>query len=90
VPTLPVRKPTQRYSTLDDIRLRKEQLYEELQKDNQQFSTLWNQVFVKRQDTTRSEFISSMVSNSITAVDAFLLVRKLVKNYRKLFGKKRR
>lgn len=90
MPTLPVRKPTQSYSTLDDIRQRKDQLYDELQKDNQQFTTLWNQVFVKRKESTRSEFITSMVANSITAVDAFLLIRKLLKNYHKLFGKKRR
>jgi len=88
MPTLPIRKPSQTYKTLDDIRLRKEQIYEELQKDNQQFTTLWNQVFVKRKDSTRSEFITSIVTNSITAVDAFLLVRKLMKSYTKLFGKK--
>ena len=86
---LPAKKPDPSFRTLEEIRQRKEELYEEIQRDNQQFTTLWNQVFVKREDSTRSEFIGSMITNSLTAVDAFLLVRKLMKNYRALFKKKR-
>lgn len=86
MPGLPVQKPSApTYHTLDEIRERKEQLSEELQKDNTQFSTLWNQLFVKRKDVSKGEFIASMVTNSITAIDAFLLVRKLLKNYRSIF-----
>lgn len=86
MPGLPVQKPaTQAYRTLDEIRQRKEQLSEELQKDSTRFSTLWGQLFVKRKDLSKGEFIASMVTNSITAIDAFLLVRKLLKNYRSIF-----
>lgn len=86
MPGLPVQKPTApSYHTLDEIRQRKDQLSEELQKDSTRFSTLWGQLFVKRKDTTKGEFIASMVTNSITAIDAFLLVRKLLKNYRSIF-----
>ena len=87
---LPVKKPTASYRTLDEIRLRKDELLDQLQKDNQQFTTLWNQIFVKRKDSTRAEFMSSVVANSITAVDVFLVVRKLLKNYNILFGKKKK
>ncbi len=86
MPGLPVQKPAaQAYRTLDEIRQRKEQLSEELQKDSTRFSTLWGQLFVKRKDLSKGEFIASMVTNSITAIDAFLLVRKLLKNYRSIF-----
>ena len=86
MPGLPVQKPaTPTYHTLDEIRQRKDQLSEELQKDSTRFSTLWGQLFVKRKDTTKGEIIASMETNSITAIDAFLLVRKLLKNYRSIF-----
>lgn len=86
MPGLPVQKPDAPvYHTLEEIRQRKEQLTDELQKDSMRFSTLWGQMFVKRKDATKGEFIASMVTNSITAIDAFLLVRKLLKNYRSLF-----
>jgi hypothetical protein len=34
--------------------------------------------------------IASLVTNSITAIDAFILVRKLMRNYGFLFGRKKR
>ena len=86
MPGLPVQKPSPTaYRTLDEIRQRKDQLSEELQQDSTRFSTLWGQLFVKRKDVSKGEFIASMVTNSITAIDAFLLVRKLLKNYRSIF-----
>jgi hypothetical protein len=87
MPSLPVQNPTPVYHTLEDIRQRKEQLYKELQHDSQQFSTLWGQVFKSRKDSNRSEFIGSVVANSVTAVDVFLLIRKLLKTYGKVFKK---
>ncbi|MCH5302151.1 MAG: hypothetical protein J1E77_04850 [Prevotella sp.] len=85
---LPVQKPDTTFRSLEEIRLRKEELYDQLQSDSQQASALWNKVFVKRQDSTRSEFIGSMVSNGIAAVDAILLIRKLMKSYRHIFKRK--
>ena len=84
---LPVKKSTRQYHTLEEIRLRKEELASEIQQDNAKFSTLWNQTFVKREGNTKGEYISGLIANSITAIDAFLLVRKLMKNYGSLFGK---
>ena len=62
----------------------------DIQKDNEQFSALWSQVFVKQKDSSKGEYIASLVGHGITAFDTFLLVRKLLKNYRNLFGKKKR
>jgi hypothetical protein len=88
---LPVKKhPANSYRTLLEIRKRKDQLLDELQKDNEQFSTLWSQIFIKQKDSSRGEYLSSMVTHSITAVDTFLMIRKLLKNYHDLFGKKKR
>ena len=86
---LPVKKQTHQFRTLDEIRLRKEELAEEIQQDNTKFTTLWNQVFIKREGNTKGEYISGLIANSITAVDAFLLIRKLMKNYSALFGGKK-
>ena len=84
---LPIKKPTRHFHTLEEIRLRKEELASEIQKDSTKFSALWNQTFIKREDSTKGEYISSLIANSITAIDAFLLIRKLMKNYGSIFGK---
>ncbi len=83
---LPVKKPIRDYRTLDEIRQRKDELLEQLQQDNTRFSTLWNQVFLKREENTKAEFITGLVSNGIVAFDTFLMIRKLMKNYGFLFG----
>ena len=85
---LPVKKPIREYRTLDEIRMRKDELLNELQQDTTKFTTLWNQVFLKREDNTKAEYITGLVSNGIVAFDTFLMIRKLMKNYGFLFGKK--
>lgn len=85
---LPVKKPIREYRTLEEIRMRKDELLNELQQDNTKFTTLWNQVFLKREDNTKAEYITGLVTNGIVAFDTFLMIRKLMKNYGFLFGKK--
>ena len=84
---LPVKKTTRKYHTLEEIRLRKEELAAEIQQDNTKFSALWNQTFIKRENSTKGEYVSGLIANSITAIDIFLVIRKLVKGYGNLFGK---
>jgi hypothetical protein len=72
---------TIQYGTLGEIRLRKEQLAEALERDSEKIATMWNDLFHKKEDATKGEYIASLVTHSITAIDAFLLVRKLMKNY---------
>ena len=86
---LPVQKPTHTYRTLEEIRQRKDELADELQKDNTKFSTLWNQVFVSKDETSRGEYIASLVSKGFVAFDLFLTVRKLMNTYGFLFGLKK-
>lgn len=85
---LPAKKPHSTFRTLEEIRQRKDELYDQLQGDSKQFSTLWNQIFVKPKDSSRGEYLVSLVNNSITAIDAFILIRKVLKNYNRFFGKK--
>lgn len=90
---LPVQKPQATYRTLEEIRHRKDELLEQMQADNKQFSAVWNDIFVKRENNTKSDYIAGLVANSITVIDLFLLYRKLKKSYGGilgLFGKKRR
>ena len=47
-------------------------------------------MFVKPKDSSKGEYIVGLVNNSITAIDAFILIRKLLKNYNRLFGKNRK
>ena len=84
---LPVKKQARKYHTLEEIRLRKEELANAIQQDSTKFSSLWNQTFIKREGNSKGEYISGLIANSITAIDAFLLIRKLMKGYGNLFGK---
>lgn len=86
---LPVKKPTPHYQTLEEIRRRKDELLDAIEDDNTQFTTLWHRVFLKKEGNSRGDYIASLVSNGFVAVDTFLLVRKLLRGYNTLFGKKK-
>ena len=73
--------PDNTYRTLDDIRQRKETLRRQLDRDSEHISLLWGSIFVKRSESSRGEFISNVIANSALAIDAFLLARKLRRNY---------
>lgn len=78
------------FSTLDEIRERKDALLDEIQRDEDKVASLWNQTFLKRDETSKGDYIASLVSNGFMAFDAFLLARKLFKGYGFLFGKGKR
>ena len=82
--------PQPTYSTLEDIRQRKEAVQANIQKDNERIGLLWHDLTAPQKSDTKGELIANLISNSITAIDAFLLVRKLMKCYGHLFGKKKR
>lgn len=82
--------PQSTYSSLEQIQQRKEALHANIQKDNEQIGLLWHQLTAPQKSDSKGELIANLISNSITAIDAFLLVRKLMKSYGHLFGKKKR
>jgi len=73
------------YRTLEEIRMRKDQLSADIERDSDQIAAIWAQLFSKPENASKGEFAATFIANSITAVDAFLLVRKLMKNYSGLF-----
>ena len=81
------KKTTNDFCTLEEIRERKDALLDEIQKDKDKVSSLWTQTFLKRDEVSKGDYIASLVSNGFMAVDAILLVRKLMKGYSSLFGK---
>ena len=86
----PAKTPQPTNHTLEDIRRRKDELLDQLQTDKKEFSTLWSGLFVKRENASRGDYIASMVTNSVTIIDLFLLYRKLKKTYGGVFSLFRR
>ena len=83
---LPVQKPQSSYHTLEEICQRKDELLEQIQGDSKRFSTLWNGMFVKNEETSKGDYIAKLITNSVTVIDLFLMYRKLKKNYGGLLG----
>ena len=75
------------FNTLDDIQLRKDQLKVRINEESEKIDDLWHDLFLPQQSSSKGEFIANLVSNSITAIYAFLLVRKLMKTYGWLVGR---
>jgi hypothetical protein len=72
---------TPAYTTLEQLQQRKEELRASLQGESQKIGELWHGLTAPKPDSSKGEMIASLVTNSITASDAFLLVRKLMKTY---------
>ena len=77
---------TPTYTTLEEIQQRKEQLAAQLEQDSEKIGAMWTSLFTTKDSASKGEYISAIVANSVTAIDAFLLVRKLMKNYSNLFS----
>ena len=81
-------KPT--YQTLEEIQIRKEKLQSDIKQENDQIGILWRTLFAPQKASSKGELVASLVSNSITAIDGFLLMRKLIKTYGFLFNRKKK
>ena len=79
-------KPT--YQTLEEIQIRKEKLQSDIKQENDQIGILWRTLFAPQKASSKGELVANLVANSITAIDGFLLVRKLMKSYGHLSGAK--
>ncbi len=78
---------TNQYNNLEDIALRKDELKAQLSDESEKIGTLWGELFVPQTPKAKGELIANLVGNAITAIDAFLLVRKLMNTYGWLFGR---
>lgn len=78
------------YSSLTEIQARKDKLKDEIHQQSGQISTLWRDLTAPQESSSKGELIAHLVTNSITAIDGFLLVRKLIRSYGYIFGRKKR
>jgi hypothetical protein len=81
-------KPT--YRTLKEIQIRKEKLQSDIQQENDQIGILWRTLFAPQKANSKGELAANLIANSITAIDGFLLVRKLMKTYGYIFNRKKK
>ena len=77
------------YNTTEDLALRKRQLTEEIKAKEEEVAALWHSLTAPEKATTKGEQFANLISNSITAFDAFMLVRKLMHQYGSLFTRKK-
>ena len=80
----------QDYRTLEEIRQRKNELRRQIDRDNEHISRLWGRLFVQREESTKGQFLANVISHSAMAIDAFLMVRKLRRDYSSLMHSLRR
>lgn len=78
------------YQTLEELQQRKNELQAQIHQDGELIGDLWHELAAPKKSSSKGELIANLVSNSITAIDAFILVRKLMKNYGHLFSRKRK
>lgn len=81
---------THDYRTLEEIRQRKNELRRQIDRDNEHISQLWGSLFVKRKDSSTGQFVTNLLSHGAMMIDAFLLVRKLRRDYGGLMQSLRR
>lgn len=77
--------PLQTYRSLEEIRMRKEMLRRELQKDNGQIKETWQGLFHSEKSNTPSRRMSGFISTGAGVMDGIILGWKL---YRKFYGGK--
>lgn len=77
------------YRTLEEIEKRKYDLQADIRQESSQIGTLWHSLINHKKASSKGELAASLISNGITAIDGFLFVRKLIKNYGFLFKRKK-
>ena len=78
------------YTSLAEIQARKDELKKDIQQQSGQINNLWRDLTMPQQSSSKGELIAHLVTNSITAIDGFLLARKLMKTYGHIFGRKKK
>ncbi len=81
---------TSPFNTLEELQQRKAELNASIQQENERIGNLWHELTTPQPANTKGELISNLIVNSVTAIDAFLLVRKLAKTYGSIFHRKKK
>ena len=83
-----------KFSSLDDIRLYKEELLEQIRQDRDVISTKWNDLFHRKEPVpqNKAQKIMKMLSMGTGVLDGAMLGWKLYRKYQEgafIFGKRR-
>lgn len=75
------KKRVRPYHSLEEIQMRKEQLDEVIELENDEIKRLWGQLTAKEEELSRGEQIAKYVQYGIMAYDGVMTLRKLRNNY---------
>jgi len=75
-------KKTKRvYSSMDELLMRKEQLSEVIELEDQEIKRLWGALTTKDEQGSRGEQLAKYVSYGVMAYDGIMMLQKLRKGY---------
>lgn len=77
--------PYTSFTSLEDITAHKNEIGSNIAESKKKIVTLWNLLSTPEPTNNRGELISSLINNSITAFDAFMLGWKLTKRFGRIF-----
>ena len=75
------KKRVRPYHSLEEIQMRKEQLDEVIELENEEIKRLWGELTEKEEEMSRSEQILKCVKYGIMAYDGMMTLHKLKRNY---------
>lgn len=78
------------YRTLGEIQLRKDEVQRQLHESSERIGSMAREMFMPEKNSSHGEIVAKVIANSITAIDTFLLFRKLTKKYGSLFTRKKK
>ena len=69
------------YHSIEEIQMRKEQLDEVIELENEEIKQLWGKLMEKEEDLSRSEQILKYVKYGFMAYDGVMMLHTLKRNY---------
>lgn len=69
------------YNSLEELLMRKEQLAEVIELEDQEIKRLWGVLTTKDEQATRGEQITKFISYGVMAYDGVMMLRKLKNSY---------
>jgi|GEM_PF-3410022 len=74
-------KASNDYKTLDDIITQRDIIAEEIENSASKIANHWELLTKPPVTNSKAERVAAIISNCLTAYDAFMLVRKITKRY---------
>ena len=74
------------YHSIEEIQMRKEQLDEVIELENEEIKQLWGKLMEKEEDLSRSEQILKYVKYGFMAYDGVMMLTKLKSKYGRILN----